>query len=91
MVSQKRRSNGHRRPVSRPKQLTADNQTKGAAMDKADFDDYFKVLDKAGDRVRSVLYAFIIINVALLMYGVNFVYPARQFIFDDVSLRHWSA
>ena len=57
-------------------------------MEKADFDDYFKVLDKAGDRARSVLYAFIIINVALLMYGVNvFAYPIQQYIFDDISLQ----
>jgi hypothetical protein len=57
-------------------------------MEKQEFDDYFKVLDKGSDRVRSVLYAFIIINVALFMYGVNvFTYPAQQYTFDEVNLQ----
>lgn len=57
-------------------------------MEKNDFDDHFKVLDKAGDRTRSVMYAFIIINIALLMYSLNvFTYPVQQYAFDDVNLQ----
>jgi hypothetical protein len=56
-------------------------------VDKADFDDYFQILDKASDRARSVLYTFIIINIALLMYSVNvFTYPVQQYSFDDINL-----
>ena len=57
-------------------------------MEKAEFDDYFAVLDKSADRARSVVYAFIIVHIAVLLYGVYaFAYPARQFTFDVVNLQ----
>ncbi|MBV9248984.1 MAG: hypothetical protein JO227_07055 [Acetobacteraceae bacterium] len=52
-------------------------------MEKSAFDDYFGVLDKAGDRTRSILYAFIIIYITVLVYAISaFAYPMRQFNFD---------
>jgi hypothetical protein len=57
-------------------------------VEKPEFDDYFAVLDKASDRTRSVLYVFIIVYIAVLLYGLNaFAYPARQFTYDNVSLQ----
>ncbi len=37
-------------------------------MHKAEFDDHFKVLDKASDRLRTVTYVFVIVYVAMLLY-----------------------
>jgi hypothetical protein len=57
-------------------------------MEEPVFKAYFDVLDKAGDRARSVLYVFITLNIALFIYGVNsFAYPVRQYIFDEVNLQ----
>jgi hypothetical protein len=47
-----------------------------AVMEKSEFDDYFAVLGKASDQTRSVLYVFIIVYIAMLLYGLNaFVIP----------------
>ncbi len=57
-------------------------------MEKAEFDDYFAVLDKASDRARSVIYVFIIVYIAVLLYGLNaFAYPARQYTYDNMNLQ----
>lgn len=57
-------------------------------MEKPEFNDFFNALDKAGDRVRSVVYIFVVLNIALLMYVVNvFAYPVQQFLFDDMKLQ----
>jgi hypothetical protein len=54
-------------------------------MSKPVFDDYYKVLDKASDRARSVLYVFIVVHLAVLLYGLyGFAYPARQYNYDEV-------
>ena len=54
--------------------------TREITVEKSEFDDYFSVLEKASDRTRSVLYVFIIVYIAVLLYSLNaFAYPARQF------------
>ncbi len=56
-------------------------------MRDEEFDDYFKVLQDASDRLRTVIYAFIIVNIALLLYAISaFVYPVNQFAYDTVNL-----
>ena len=56
-------------------------------MEKVDFDDYFAGLEKASDRTRSVIYAFIIVYIAVLLYSLSaFAYPARQLTYDYVNL-----
>ena len=56
-------------------------------MEKSEFDDYFAVLGKASDQTRSVLYVFIIVYIAMLLYGLNaFVYPTGQFIYNQLNL-----
>ena len=57
-------------------------------MDGAEFTDYFAVLDKATDRVRSVVYAFIVVAITMLFYGINvFAYPSAQYTFDTIRLQ----
>ncbi|HEY0184466.1 MAG TPA: hypothetical protein VGC09_16805 [Rhodopila sp.] len=57
-------------------------------MEKGEFDDAFKVLDKASDRLRSVIYVFIIVYMAMLLYGLSaFLYPARQYAYEDLSMK----
>ena len=55
-------------------------------MEKVEFDDYFKALDKASDRLRRVIYAYIIVSVAMLLYALSaFAYPAQQIAYDHLS------
>ena len=55
-------------------------------MDKPQFDDCFKAFDKATDRVRSVVYVFIVVYIAMLFYAIAaFAYPERQFLYDAAS------
>ena len=57
-------------------------------MEDAEFADYFKVLDKASDRLRKVIYVFIVVYVAMLLYGISaFLYPAGQYAYDDLHLK----
>lgn len=56
-------------------------------MDKSEFDGYFAELGKASDRAQSVLYVFIVVFIAMLLYALNFVHPEWQFLYDDASLR----
>jgi hypothetical protein len=44
------------------------------------------VLDKASDRLRTVIYALIIVYVAMLLFGLSaFLYPSRQYAYDDLN------
>ena len=55
-------------------------------MEDAKFDAFFAALEKSTDRSRTVVYAFIVIYVAMLIYALNaFAYPARQRIFDEID------
>jgi hypothetical protein len=57
-------------------------------MDKSEFDDYFAELGKASDRAQSVLYVFIVVYIAMLLYGLTvFVYPAWQLLYDQANLQ----
>ena len=56
-------------------------------MTTDEFGEYFKVLDKASERLRNVIYVSVIIFTAMLIYGINaFAYPASQYAFDAVDL-----
>jgi hypothetical protein len=60
----------------------------GIAMTDKEFDAYFSRLDKASDSTRSIVYVFIIVYIAVLLYALNaFVYPVRQHGYDDILLR----
>jgi hypothetical protein len=57
-------------------------------MTDKEFDAYFSRLDKASDSTRSIIYVFIIVYIAVLLYALNaFVYPVRQYNYDDILLR----
>jgi hypothetical protein len=59
-----------------------------AVMEKSQFDDYFAVLGKASDQARSVIYVFIIVYIAMLLYGLNtFVYPHGQLTYTELRLQ----
>jgi hypothetical protein len=57
-------------------------------MTDKEFDAYFSRLERASDSTRSIIYVFIVVYLALLMYSLQtFGYPARQFTYDDVLLQ----
>ena len=64
-------------------------------MDKSEFDDYFAELGKTGDRAQSVLYVFIVVYIAMLLYGLTaFTVTSRRgeiavFVLAEVSIVRW--
>jgi hypothetical protein len=55
-------------------------------MDRDEFSEYFKVLDKVSERLRKVIYALIIVYVAMFLYGLSaFLYPSNQYAYDDLN------
>jgi len=57
-------------------------------MTDKEFDAYFSRLDKASDSTRSIIYVFIIVYIAVLLYALNaFVYPVRQHNYEDILLQ----
>ena len=57
-------------------------------MTDKEFDVYFSRLEKSSDSTRSIIFVFIVVYLALLMYALQtFGYPARQFTYDDVLLQ----
>ena len=57
-------------------------------MTDKEFDVYFSRLEKVSDSTRSIIYVFIVVYLALLMYALQtFGYPAREFTYENILLQ----